>query len=369
MEYSVTNAYFMRKIWGMGGTESHLYYLARRYREVDFVIFYYEADIHQLRRLRKYVRCIQVTKADRIRVKNLFVCYNRDILDHVKAENIYFVLHVDYLDMYRRGQEKKPPVDPRITKYLGVSQHVCAAWKELTGIDAEFIGEPVVIEDTPAPLLFVSATRLTKEKGWHRMKYLAKCLNQKGIRFIWMIFTNKDVIPEPNMILMPPRLDITDYFPMFDAYIQLSDNEGFCLSAVEALMKGIPVIGTDLPVFHEVGLDESNSVLIDMDMLNIPYERIKNIRELKVDYKEPADRWDEFIDPVPSVYVQGEIKVRATEYWEGKGLKDAVLGHVPYPGEEWFVDEERLDHLKSAEIRRNAKLVEVICQDTKKCST
>lgn len=359
----------MRKIWGIGGTESHLYYLAKRYRGTDFAVLYYEADRAQLQRLRKYVRCIQVTAADRIRVKNLFVCYNRDILERVKAENVYFVLHVDYLDMFRRGQEKKPPVDNRVTRYLGVSQHVCDAWKELTGIDAEFIGEPVVLEETERPLMFVSATRLTKEKGWHRMKYLAKVLNDRGVKFLWVIFTNKEVTPERNMILMDPRLDVTDWFPCFDAYIQLSDNEGFCLSAVEALMKGIPVIGTDLPVFHEVGLDESNSVLIDMDMQNIPVEKIRNIRGLKFNYKEPADRWDEFIENVPFEYVDGSIKVRATSYWEHHGLKAADLGHVPFEGEEWTVDSDRLDHLKSAEVRRGEKLVEVICQEEKKCST
>ena len=97
-------------------------------------------------------------------------------------------------------------------------------------------------------------------------------------------------------MIMPPRLNITDYLGMFDAYVQLSDNEGFCLSAVEALKRGVPVIGTDIPVFHEIGMDESNSILMGLDMKDIPIDRIRKVCELKPVYTEPSDRWGEYLD-------------------------------------------------------------------------
>lgn len=295
MRYELDNCYFMKTIWKMGGTESHLYYLARKYG--NFAVLYYEADKKQIARLEKYVKCIRIKPRDFVVCKRMFVCYRRDILNQCEAEHVYFVLHVDWKDMYERGQQSTLPIDSRVEKYLGVSERVCKGWKELTGIDAERIGEPVVLDEVEKPLFLVSATRLTQEKGWSRMKKLARALNEAGVKFMWMVFTNREVHDaERNMMIMPPRLNITDYLGMFDAYVQLSDNEGFCLSAVEALKRGVPVIGTDIPVFHEIGMDESNSILMGLDMKDIPIDRIRKVCELKPVYTEPSDRWGEYLD-------------------------------------------------------------------------
>ena len=176
MEYRCANAYYFRIISKIGGIESHLWYIAQKYGKYDITVFYHEADPLQLMRLRRYVRCVQVKPEDKIVCDNLFCCFNREILSQCEAKTKYLVLHGDYQDIVRReeGFRRNLPIDKRIDKYLGVSQHVCDAWEELTGIHAEFIGEPVIVPKPRKPLLLCSATRLSPEKGWDRMKILAE---------------------------------------------------------------------------------------------------------------------------------------------------------------------------------------------------
>ena len=122
------------------------------------------------------------------------------------------------------------------------------------------------------------------------MKKLANALNYANIPFFWLIFTNaKKNDAVKGMEMLPPRLDIASLMPHFDAIVQLSDNEGYCLTAVEALSQGVPIIGTDIPVFKEIGINESNGILLPLDMSDIPLEKIKNISNLKFSYQQAKD--------------------------------------------------------------------------------
>lgn len=347
MNYKCANAYYFRYINKIGGIESHLYYIAKKYGDRDIAIFYRDGDLAQVYRLKRFIRCIQITNDDTIECDNLFVCFNREVLDQVKAKTKYLVLHGDYYDMVKRGQltENNLPRDPRIDKYLGVSQLVCDSWKKVTGLDAENVYEPVVLdEDADKPLMFISATRLGKEKGWDRMVTLAKELDKNHVNYTWLVYTDtKKKAPSTNMIFQEPRLDIANKFESFDAYIQLSDNEGFCLSVVEALLRGVPVICTDLPVLKELGLNQSNSIKLKHDMTDIPIDEIRNIWKKKFTYKMPEDRWGEFLSDDKSIY-QGEVsyRVRALPAYKKRALSDALLHRIPEPGEIFIVPEDRI---------------------------
>ena len=47
------NIFYFKKINRIGGTEQFLYEIAKKYHELDITVFYDEADIYQLKRLRK----------------------------------------------------------------------------------------------------------------------------------------------------------------------------------------------------------------------------------------------------------------------------------------------------------------------------
>jgi glycosyltransferase involved in cell wall biosynthesis len=71
------------------------------------------------------------------------------------------------------------------------------------------------------------------------------------------------------MHLKNTKLNIIDDIAQADFLIQLSDNEGYCYSIVEALNLGIPVVVTPIPVFKEIGLDDTNSITLDFDCSNV----------------------------------------------------------------------------------------------------
>ena len=363
MIYECANAYYLRTLCAIGGIESHFFYM-RKYCQYDLVIFYQDGDAEQIKRIGQHLKCIKLDfKKDRIRCTNLFSCINTEVIDITKAETIYMVLHGDYLDMVERGQlnRKLLPLDARIDKYLGVSRLVCDRWEKLTGIKAEFVGEPVMMNECEKPLMFVSATRLSKEKGWGRMQQLAEAMDKAKLNYLWMVFTNRpQETKSPNIIFCKPRLDITDKLESFDAYIQLSDNEGFCLSIVEALKKGLPVICTDLPVLKEIGVNKTNSIKLNLNMDNIDIDAIRNIRALEFTYKEPKDRWDKYLTKKKTTYKANEIIVRATDEWKRYRIICNDLGRVPNINEVWTIDQIRLDKLLDYQRRTGRKMIDVI---------
>lgn len=362
MKYETANAYYFRQLIKIGGIESHLFYIAQKYGKYQITLFYRDGDARQLARLRKYIRCVKLSEYDTVVCENLFCCFNREILDQCEAKHKYLVLHGDYYDMVQRGQMdiSNIPVDSRIDKYLGVSQHVCDAWKKVSGLDAEVIGEPVVLPKE-RPLYLLSATRLSAEKGWDRMQTLAQAMDDAGIDYEWFVYTNSPKEHKLQHIhFREPMLGITGMMPMFDAYVQLSDNEGYCLSVVEALLQGVPCVVTDCPVFKEIGLTEENSVTLAHDMNEIPLDRIKNIRGLKFRYKQPKDYWGKYLDHTKTSYANKVYRVKATDSWSLLGLLDSETGTVHSEGDEWFIDAGRYAVLTAYEKTVGRKLIEVI---------
>ena len=332
MLYKCANAYYFCYINAIGGIESHLFYISQKYGQYDITIFYQDGDPAQIRRIKKKVRCVQIRQEDSIECENLFCCFNREIIERTKYKKSYLVLHGDYLDMVNRGQIPKDdlPIDERFDEYLGVSQLVCDSWYKLTGIKAKCVYEPVVLDRSERPLMLLSATRLTKEKGWDRMVQLAHALDRNGVDYVWFIFSDLPKSPTDHMVFMKPRMDITKLMPMFDCFVQLSDNEGFCLSVVEALMNNLPVICTKLPVLKELGLNKSNSIMIDFDMDIIPIEDIRNIRKLKFNYTPPEDKWLDVLSKKKNTYKgDKKVKIRAIkDYFDTYEKKDVRLDDV-----------------------------------------
>lgn len=351
MKYSCINAYYFQQISAIGGIESHLYYIGRKYgKSYDITVFYRNGDAKQIKRLKQYIRVIQLNQNDDVECVNLFCCFNRDILNHAKAKTKYLVLHGDYKAMMEQGtlSRENLPMDERIDKYIGVSQTACDSWKEITGFDAECVYEPVVLNKAEKPLLFVSATRLSREKGWSRMLKLADALDSADVNYQWLIYTNSPQQPRPNMIFAEPRLDIADKLGSFDAFIQLSDNEGYCLSVVEALKRKVPVICTDLPVLRELGLNDSNSIRLPLDMSDIPIEDIKHITQKRFTYTEPNDLWSNYFSGGKPDYRGAKLyKVKATDVYQKFNVMDTELGFVPPKDFTFTVDGERLKALQN----------------------
>lgn len=125
--------------------------------------------------------------------------------------------------------------------------------------------------------LFVSATRLSWEKGENRIHRLAKMLHDRGVLFTWLVFSDHEPKQYTDgLVFRKPTLDILAYMQQADAFIQLSDMEAFCYSIVEALSLGVPVWTTPLEVLPELGFIEG------VNGWTIPFEveQCKNLDEI-----------------------------------------------------------------------------------------
>ena len=338
----VANLIYFAHINSIGGVETFFYNLAVNYSDRDILVVYRTGDDKQLERLRRLVRVVQF-RGQKFKCKRAFFNYNADIISNVVADEYIQVIHADY-----KAQHLKPMYPKKITRYVGVSQHVCETFREVTGFDCELAYPPLVERKPDRVLHLVSATRLTAEKGGWRIKKLARALDDANIPYHWIIFTNagsSTVSSDSHISVRPPELDISDFVADADWLVQLSDTEAYCFSVVEALQLGTPVIVTKCQVYGEIGLDDSNSIMIDFDMKDIPIDRIYDRRRgasrRKFKYTPKSDGWSELLIDTPTTYDPDEpTRVKA-----GMRFSDLECGVQRDINDEWGTTLSRADML------------------------
>lgn len=343
------NIYYFQSILAIGGIETFFYYLAKKYKDYDLAIVYKYCNEQQLERLKKYVKCIEYKSGMTFECEHAFFNFNTDIIDSIKAKEYYLVLHGDYKAMIDAGQLTKEnlPGHPKITKYIGVSQLVCDTWKEITGKEAELCYNPFEPDNVEKEYIFISPTRLSIEKGGKRIIALSNELDKKKIKYTWYIYSNSNLpgLTSPNVKVLSPKLDIQNEIIKADFLIQLSDNEGYCYSVIEALTNNIPVIVTPVPVFKELKINEKNSIILNFDCSNLD-EVINKIQTKKFNftYKAPEDNWKQLLAPGESQY-QKELNmmcvVSATSAYQIHHLEDKNLGRIPEAGDKWITTLDR----------------------------
>lgn len=357
-----TNIYYFYYLNKIGGTETFLYQLAKKYKDYDLTIVYRSANPTQLDRLRQYVRCVQFT-GQTIECERAFFNYGTDIIDYVQAKEYYFVVHADYYAIKIRGGLSSFKLPSKITKCIGVSKLACEQFTKATGRPCELCYNPFTPEPKQKVLNLISATRLSRDKGKDRMIALADALDKAGVPYLWTIFTNdKNAIKNPNIIYMEPKLDIEKYIANADYLVQLSDNEGYCYSVVEALTQGVPVLVTPCPVFNEIGLiNGENCYILPYDMNELPIDDIyNNIPKFK--YTPMKDDWDKLLIKGENTYHADKIKtytVKATGAYQELRVKDGQLDRIPQRGEKWTVSYDRMLVLTGNNPRK-IKFVDVL---------
>lgn len=285
----MNNVFYFKTIGSVGGCESFFWYLSKKY---EFKVYYKEASPEQIKRLAQNVEVHKYKEP--IKCDKFFCNYGLDI--EVEAPIKKHIAHCDY------KQVSFKPIMYNDFEYIGVSKLACDSFKELTNTDIELIYNPIYLEKpkvekyNDGKIHLISATRLTKEKGLKRMQKLARMLEQAGIDYEWVVYTNRkrEAIGN-NVIYKDPKLDILEDIAKADYLVQLSDYEAFCYSVVESLMVNTPVIVTDLPVFKELGVKhKENAIICDFNMNNVDIDLIKK-KSFKFDYKPPKDNWNKYL--------------------------------------------------------------------------
>lgn len=266
----------------VGGIETWLYYIAKKYNVGQITVLYSQADEEQVKRLQPYINCIQYT-GQNITCNKIIYTMTISVVPELynNAKERYIIVHCNYGNEYKYEYSKIPRMD----KIYAVSDIARDNFKKVQEQEVFTLYNPVEVDKPKKLLKLISATRLTKEKGLDRMMKLAEELDKKEIPYIWLIFTDRP--PEKvskNIVLMQPRYNMSDYIKEADYGVQLSSDESYCLFIQECLKLKVPVIVTDLPVYEEVGITQKEGYILDLDMSNLDVDKIyKKIP--KVNYK------------------------------------------------------------------------------------
>lgn len=273
----------------IGGIESWLYYVAKKYNIGQIVVLYKKTFEEQIERLSPHIKLIQYT-GQRIKCNKIIFTEPRDYQKELYdcAEERFIVLHCNYDNSfdYRRL--------PKMDKIYAVSDVAKECFEKVQEQEVFTLYNPVAIDKPQKLLKLISATRLTQEKGYERMVQLSEELERKKIPYIWLIFTDRPTEPvSNNIIFMKPRYNMSDYMVNADYGVQLSSKESYCLFVQECLKLKVPVIITDLPVYKELGITKKEAHILKLDMSNLDVEKIYN-KIPKVNYTVPVDSDSEY---------------------------------------------------------------------------
>lgn len=361
------NIFYFKRICKIGGTEQFLYEIAKKYKDYDITVFYDDADINQLRRLRKLVRCKKHIKGEIVKCNKAFFNFNLDMIDDVEAEEYYFVSHANYEELHRVHGGYIPPIkNEKLTHYIGVSQFATDKLDEYAKIIGSKIRtqrcyNPLTLEPKQKVVRLASACRLDdKVKGGERTLRLIKALDryceEHNRNYIWTIFTNptKVQVDSPNVILMKPRLDVRPYLADSDYVLQLSnDMETYCYTINEALEYGVPIVTTPLTILNELPITENEHIVLNWNCENVD-EVARQIFEKEVkpfSYTAPEDNWSNILVKKESTYEEEKNMkyiVEATDLYAKSNTYDVELSkkknvkqYIPKQGERWEVNLER----------------------------
>lgn len=338
------NIFYIRDFSKLGGVETYTWELVKQFKDKDIAVVYKTADSKQLERVRKYCKAYRHTN-QKIKCKVAIINYDVSIIDYICEDaKIYQTVHGDYEN---KAYTWKPPTHERIYKYIAITRYIEESFKRITGLTNVIqMYNPLSIEENPKKLVLISATRLSPIKGKDRMIKLAKALDEKGINYIWYVFTNdKDAIPSKNVVYMNPRLDLSYWMEQADYLVQLSDTEGCSYSINEMLYRNKAVIVTPLPYLKEIGIEDGkNAYIIEFDCSNIDEVVNKILNVPKFEFKKLENKYNEIIVESKSNYkeeLKMEVKVKVIKAF--KDLENDNKQRII--GDEFICNKLRADYL------------------------
>lgn len=291
-----------------------MYEIAKKYHLYDITVLYDEADGSQLARLRKFVSCKKYIKGKKIKCNKIFFAFNISPIDDVEAKEYAFVSHA----IYQEIKQVPPILDPRITRFIGVSEYACRMLEEMgkrlgREIHAERCYNPLTLEPKKKVLRIVSAGRLDDSvRGGDRTLKLISALDKYSAEhdrnYIWEIFTNPSLLVKtqsPNVAIMQPRIDVRPYIADADWVVNVpNDMETFGYTLNEALGYGVPVVATPLSVLKELSVTDNEILTLNWDCSNVE-EVAKQMFEKETkpfEYTPPKDDWSRIINKTKSKY-------------------------------------------------------------------
>ena len=304
---------YQKLLYKIGGIETWGLNLAKIFENRDITFIFSEADDIQLLEFAKFANVI-IDNGERRYNCDVFISANYDggaiILDRITAKKKYQTIHSDFeaLKKINGWQRFDLNLDPRFDAIISASETAQKGLKNGFGYDSTVITNPLVSLDKK-PLILLTLSRASEEKGFGRMVEMARRLEGAGKPFIWLVCsTLENSTPDiraavrsvPEMITVQPQYYSKQLLHIAHYLVQLSDTEAYCYSVHEALATGVPVIATEFDQAKKIVKDGKNGYLLKFDLSNLDVNKI-------FDKIPEGFTYTEKIDPNWQKVMKGEL--------------------------------------------------------------
>lgn len=320
-----------------GGVDTFDYNFCKKLQsQYDILFLYKEGNQDTINRLKKLNISVEKYKESKKYICDICLLasawggYPETVL--ARTGRYIQMIHADYIRAKETGfvYEKWH----KTTEYVAVGKHVTSVFKKLYPKEKVTTIYNILDDkqETHHILKLISATRVSKEKGYDRMLKLAQALKEHNIKFRWIIFTDLKLYQQKpfdmeEIVYMNPSHDIFDYIVEADYGVQLSDTEGYCYFVNECLQYGTPVISTNYPSSYEIIKDGVNGYLLDMELSNLNINKIVNSIPNDFIYEEKCkiNDWYKFLNKRVSIS-KTKFKVTALEDYFDKRPEFIIKG-------------------------------------------
>ena len=300
---------YQKLLYKIGGIETWGLNLAKIFEDRDITFVFSQADGIQLMEFARYANVI-IDDGNREYECDVFISANYDggavILDRIRAKKYYQTIHSDFeaLKKVNGWTNFELNLDPRFDRIISASETAQKGLKSGFGYESVVITNPLTKLEGK-PLIFLTLSRASEEKGISRMVEMARRFEGSGKRFIWLVCstlenTDRDVMSAiksvPEMVIVQPQFYSKYLMYAADYVVQLSDTEAYCYSVHEALATGVPVITTPFEQAKKIVEHGKNGYIVDFDLHDLDVDTIFNKIPDNFIYEEKVSpKWKEVL--------------------------------------------------------------------------
>lgn len=307
---------YQKLLYVIGGIETWDNNLARTFEDRNITFVFSQADTTQLIELSKYAN-VMLDNGDRKYDCDVLINANYDgsdiLLPRTTAKKVYQAIHSDFkaLKDVNGWTNFSLKINDRTDAIFSASETAKNGLKVGFGYDSVVAPNILAPADTERPMVFISLTRASEEKGIGRCIQMAREFKRKGCKFIWLLCStlngadsdqNRRYVEAirniPEFINVQPQLYTRELLKFATYCVQCSDTEAYCYSIRESLQQKVPVIATKFTEATKIIKDGKNGYLLDFDLHNLDVDKIfKNVPKIDSVYTEKvADIWEDILE-------------------------------------------------------------------------
>lgn len=255
--YVTQVAIYAKELDQVNGRTTFVYNFCRFMKDYyDIAVFYESGDMSAVRKLRNIV--------DTRKIGSRIISCDTLIVNSIHDDVPFVFVYEQRIQMVHACKTNKSWKIPESDRTVFVSYTAMESW----GIKGETFIHNMIAPADDKPLILVSATRVSDEKGQHRIVEFGRLLKSKGVKYQWLLFTDLPIKGmTEDMVQMPIVSDITAFIKSADYVVHLSDIEAWSYVIIESLVNNTPVITTPITMLTELAFEPGkNGYVIPFDV-------------------------------------------------------------------------------------------------------